>query len=107
MLLLTAIGSTLVTIATWVMEVDGTIVLVSDKDAIVLVSAMIWSAILAVPMTIVSAQKCRDFGWTGWAVLLGFIPYLNLIFFLAILLVPGNKGSNRYGADPLRLHRQL
>ncbi len=50
----------------------------------------------------VAAQRCRDFGWTGWAVLLTLIPYLGPIFGLAIVFIPGNVGDNRYGADPLK-----
>lgn len=49
----------------------------------------------------VSAQRCRDFGWTGWAVLITAIPYIGWIFAIALLFIPGNEGANRYGPDPL------
>lgn len=69
------------------------------------VGSVILAGILAVPALIsgliVGAQRCRDFGWTGWAVLLMLIPYVGSLFALAILLVPGSTGPNRYGADPL------
>jgi uncharacterized membrane protein YhaH (DUF805 family) len=49
----------------------------------------------------VGAQRCHDFGWTGWAMLLNLIPYIGWIFSLAILFIPGKQGSNRYGPDPV------
>ncbi len=49
----------------------------------------------------VGSQRCRDFGWSGWAILIAMIPYIGVLFALAILFIPGNQGDNRYGADPL------
>lgn len=49
----------------------------------------------------VGSQRCRDFGWTGWAILISAIPYVGILFALALLFIPGNQGSNRYGEDPL------
>ncbi|WP_297339283.1 DUF805 domain-containing protein [Pseudophaeobacter sp.] len=49
----------------------------------------------------VGAQRCRDFGWSGWAILIAMIPYVGVLFALAILFIPGNQGANRYGADPV------
>ena len=49
----------------------------------------------------VGSQRCRDFGWTGWAMLITLIPYLGFIFIIALMIVPGTDGENRYGPDPL------
>lgn len=51
----------------------------------------------------VGGQRCRDFGWTGWAMLITLIPYVGWIFAIAILFIPGNQGGNRYGVDPIAL----
>ena len=63
----------------------------------------IWLYLLFVPLSIsalaVAAQRCRDFGWTGWAVLISLIPYLGGLFSLVIIFVPGTVGQNRYGTD--------
>ena len=50
---------------------------------------------------LVAAQRCRDLNQTGWFVLFAFIPLLNLVLFFALYFVPGTKGPNRYGPDPL------
>lgn len=48
----------------------------------------------------VGAQRCRDFGWTGWAILLTALPYIGFLFSLALLFMPGADGENQYGPDP-------
>lgn len=58
--------------------------------------------VLAVMSIAVGSQRCRDFGWTGWAMLLSLIPIVGVIFALALLFIPGNKGPNKYGPDPLQ-----
>lgn len=66
---------------------------------------MVIAGLLTLPVMVsswaVAGQRCRDFGWTGWAVLITLIPYIGALFALAILFVPGNVGPNRYGPDPL------
>lgn len=87
--------------------------------AVMVVLAIIWgiaaavaspvlmgvAAIISLGMTIsslaVGAQRCRDFGWTGWAILIQLIPAVGFIFACAMLFVPGNVGQNRYGPDPI------
>jgi uncharacterized membrane protein YhaH (DUF805 family) len=46
------------------------------------------------------AQRCRDFGWSGWATLICLVPYVGSAFAVAIVFVPGTDGPNRYGASP-------
>lgn len=62
--------------------------------------------VLILPLVVsswaVGSQRCRDFGWTGWAMLITIIPYVGLIFIVAIMVVPGKDGENRYGPDPLQ-----
>ena len=49
----------------------------------------------------VGSQRCRDFGWSGWAILLSLVPLVGGIFAIAILFIPGTPGPNRYGPDPI------
>ncbi len=58
--------------------------------------------VLLVSSLAVGSQRCRDFGWTGWAMLLLLVPFIGWIFALAIIFIPGNQGPNRYGPDPLQ-----
>lgn len=47
----------------------------------------------------VVARRCHDIGWTGWAALLIFIPFLGTAFWLALFVIPGTRGQNAYGPD--------
>jgi uncharacterized membrane protein YhaH (DUF805 family) len=66
---------------------------------------MVVPAVLSLPWLIsnlaTSSQRCRDFGWSGWALLIAIIPYIGGLFGLAIFFIPGTVGSNRYGPDLL------
>jgi uncharacterized membrane protein YhaH (DUF805 family) len=48
----------------------------------------------------VAAKRWHDFGFSGWWAVLGFVPLLNYVLLIALGIVPGSKGSNRYGNDP-------
>jgi uncharacterized membrane protein YhaH (DUF805 family) len=62
-----------------------------------------------------TAQRLRDFNMTGWLVLLWipiyFLPEryvdlssaLSLAFWIILVFIPGTRGDNRYGSDPLEV----
>lgn len=66
---------------------------------------LVLAGLISIPCAVsgwaVGSQRCRDFGWTGWAMLITIIPYVGWIFAVAILFIPGTQGENRYGPDPL------
>jgi uncharacterized membrane protein YhaH (DUF805 family) len=50
-------------------------------------------------------SRFHDIGWTGWAVLLMFVPLLGVAAFLLLVIVPGQKLPNLYGEPPTFLQR--
>jgi len=58
-------------------------------------------AAMCVSGLLVAAQRCRDFGWSGWAALIVLLPVVGWLFALALYVAPGTPGENRYGADPI------
>lgn len=68
-------------------------------------SGVVIAGLATLPMIVsswaVGAQRCRDFGWTGCAILITALPYVGFIFWFVILFIPGTEGPNRYGPDPL------
>ncbi|MSO73889.1 MAG: DUF805 domain-containing protein [Alphaproteobacteria bacterium] len=60
---------------------------------------------------VLAAQRIRDFGLTGWLVLLiiplmildRYIYVATLIAMIIVLVIPGTRGDYRYGLDPLSL----
>jgi uncharacterized membrane protein YhaH (DUF805 family) len=46
-----------------------------------------------------ASQRIRDFGQSGvWALVI-LIPYIGPLFSLALWLIPGSSGENKYGAS--------
>lgn len=64
------------------------------------VGIIAWLAII-VPSLAVSVRRFHDQDLSGWFVLLGFIPYIGGLVMIVFMCLPGTKGDNRYGPDPL------
>jgi uncharacterized membrane protein YhaH (DUF805 family) len=57
--------------------------------------------VLVWPLLAISAKRAHDFDWSGWWVLLHFVPVVGSLAMIVILgSVPGNAGPNRFGPDP-------
>ncbi|MGL1863170.1 MAG: DUF805 domain-containing protein [Pseudodesulfovibrio sp.] len=48
----------------------------------------------------VGIKRCHDRNRTGWFMLLGLIPFLNLWVFIELCFLDGTYGPNQYGQDP-------
>jgi uncharacterized membrane protein YhaH (DUF805 family) len=68
--------------------------------AVAMLPVVLASAVAGIASILVGAQRCRDFGWSGWAVLITVVPVVGLTFALAMMVVPGTPGQNRYDPDP-------
>lgn len=62
---------------------------------------LILTAMLGYLMVLpVSVRRLHDIGWSGWWVLLLFVPFVFAALFLALLFWPGTKEANRFGPPP-------
>ena len=52
------------------------------------------------PSLSVVVRRLHDVGKSGWFYLIIFIPLVGFIWMLVLLVSDGNKGENKYGADP-------
>lgn len=62
--------------------------------AVVLALAAFWISIA------VSVRRLHDIGWSGWWWLISFAPLVGTFFGLVLVLWPGQKNANRFGANP-------
>jgi uncharacterized membrane protein YhaH (DUF805 family) len=53
-----------------------------------------------IPLSAVTVRRIRDLGYNGGFVFLNFIPYINFIFILCLLIVKGEEDRNAYGESP-------
>ena len=47
-----------------------------------------------------ASKRLHDRGWSAWLVLILLIPLVNLAAYIALGLIPGDKGSNQFGPAP-------
>ena len=61
---------------------------------------MIVATLHFLPSLSVVVRRLHDVGKSGWFYLIIFIPLVGFIWMLVLLVSDGNKGENKYGADP-------
>lgn len=66
---------------------------------IVIVMAVVYGS-LFVGLFTLTVRRINDFGYSGWLSLLLLVPFVNVLLFLLLWILPGSKGVNRYGPPP-------
>jgi uncharacterized membrane protein YhaH (DUF805 family) len=63
--------------------------------------------VLIATVVILKAEVSRfhDLGWSGWAMLLTFVPLVGILAISFLFLAPGKKAANKYGEPPIFLQR--
>jgi uncharacterized membrane protein YhaH (DUF805 family) len=69
----------------------------ASMGAAVWILYVVAALVLGVSCFAVSAQRIRDFGYSGCWVFLYLIPYIGFAASIAIYFVPSNPGDNKYG----------
>lgn len=64
--------------------------------------ALPFLGIILVWMMAAATQRLRDFGWSGYWLLLLLLPGLGFFLLPVLFLKKGTKGRNKYGPSPLR-----
>ena len=49
----------------------------------------------------VSVKRCHDRDHSGWFLLLGLIPFVNIWVGIELAFLRGTEGDNQYGPDPI------
>lgn len=62
---------------------------------VIYVIAAIW------PNLAVGIKRCHDRDRSGWFLLIGLVPFLNLWLLVELGFLRGTTGPNRFGPDPL------
>ena len=61
---------------------------------------MLYALVTVVPTCAVTVRRLHDYDYSGWWLLLGFIPYIGEAALFALLCFKGTAGDNRFGAAP-------
>lgn len=60
-----------------------------------------------IPGLAMGAKRCHDRSRSGWFLLIGLIPLVNIWLLIELWFIKGTDGSNRYGSDPLLYQSNL
>lgn len=60
----------------------------------------IYSLGVFLPSLAVTVRRLHDTDRSGWWILIGLIPLIGAIVLLVFMCLDGNRGDNRFGADP-------
>ncbi|HYK78683.1 MAG TPA: MFS transporter, partial [Micropepsaceae bacterium] len=52
--------------------------------------------VIPVVQTITAIKRLHDMNLAGWFALLIYVPFINIVFLLALFLIPGTAGPNRF-----------
>ena len=75
----------------------------ASPDSAMAVIMPIYFLLLIVILTYVFTvviRRCRDFNVSGWLSLVMLVPFVNFIFLLLLMIIPGTDGENNYGPKP-------
>ena len=53
-----------------------------------------------VALFVLAAKRCHDVGLSGAFVLVLLLPFVGLLWLVALALIAGSAGANRYGPPP-------
>ncbi|HDZ53026.1 hypothetical protein LCGC14_0408320 [marine sediment metagenome] len=82
----------------WIIEAE----LSGDPDTAfgTLIVLIVMFCVMGVSSIATTAQRCRDLGMPGVVSAVIMLPYAGIAAWIAILVMPGDKGPNKFGADP-------
>ena len=63
--------------------------------------SLLFGLAIFLPSIAVGVRRLHDTGRSGWFILLGLIPILGALALIYFFVLEGEKGTNRYGPDPL------
>ena len=64
-----------------------------------LLSIIVSFAVL-LPSLGLSVRRLHDINFSGWWVLIGFIPFIGVVALIVFACIPGTQGENKYGPVP-------
>jgi uncharacterized membrane protein YhaH (DUF805 family) len=53
-------------------------------------------------LVFISILRLHDLNLSGWWSLIGFIPYINLLFLVLLMIYPSAKGPYRFSNDDVK-----
>jgi uncharacterized membrane protein YhaH (DUF805 family) len=71
----------------------------AQSITVFLVALILTALALFIPTLALQVRRLHDIGFSGWWILLSFVPYLGLVT-LIFFCLPSQEGTNKYGPHP-------
>lgn len=72
------------------------------QNSLIVITTSILLMVGFINLLFLNIRRLADFNRSGWWLLTGLIPIVNLLFHLLIFANPGTDGTNKYGEQPSR-----
>lgn len=69
-------------------------------DFIGIIAGIVFSLFMFFPTLSLDVRRLHDVGFSGWWVLIFFIPLFGFIALIVFACIPGTQGENKYGPVP-------
>lgn len=76
----------------------------ADADVSFIVSSIVFALYMLVTFLALLGVQCRrlhDAGYSGWLILINFMPFFGNLIVMILSCLPSTQGPNKYGAYPL------
>lgn len=76
---------------------------ISSPCFLLFMTLIIAITLVTYPALSVSVRRLHDIGKSAWWLLINFIPCVGQIWFIVLMLLPGEVNSNEWGENPLMI----
>ena len=87
-------------LATFGLLVATAVILPEASEATLIRAPSVMAVVLFVPVCAAGVRRFHDLDRSGWHLLWGLIPFVPIVLY-GWWTLPGTKGPNRFGPDPL------
>lgn len=74
--------------------------IINSRTPIAPILFILYGLFLFLPSLALAVRRLHDISLSGWWILLNWVPVGGTVVFI-FMLIPGTKGENEYGPDPL------
>jgi uncharacterized membrane protein YhaH (DUF805 family) len=75
--------------------------MLSDFGLVSIIIGIAFSLILLLPTLGLDVRRLHDIDFSGWWVLVFFIPFVGFVILFVFACLPGTEGENKYGPAPI------
>ncbi|MDR1962658.1 MAG: DUF805 domain-containing protein [Planctomycetaceae bacterium] len=80
------------------------IIFFGNNEGVKIIYLIIHLLVFLPPQYSLTVRRLHDIGHSGWGIIIFFIPLINCMLSLYLMIRGGQHGINRWGANPKEIH---